>query len=144
MATTLTRPDEPGSPAAEEETRPRRLPRASKAAFVLGMLFTLLIFGSWLSSAIFDFEEEATVGREVFGNIPDELVLAFYAVLVVLVLWGGYHFSVRVQNWERGGPDRRATTTKNVGRRLRDFRAGVYMQTLMRDKGAGLMHSMIY
>ena len=41
MATTLTRPEEPDSPGADEETRPRRLPRASKAAFVLGMLFSL-------------------------------------------------------------------------------------------------------
>ena len=33
---------------------------------------------------------------------------------------------------------------KNVGRRLRDFRAGMYMQTLLRDPAAGVMHSMIY
>ena len=38
----------------------------------------------------------------------------------------------------------RKTTAKNAGRRLKDFRAGVYMQTLLRDRGAGLMHSMIY
>ena len=29
-------------------------------------------------------------------------------------------------------------------RRLGDFRAGVYMQTLMRDPAAGIMHSLIY
>ena len=50
----------------------------------------------------------------------------------------------RVRNCERGAPDRRATTAKNVGRRLRDFRAGVYMQTLLRDPAAGVMHSLIY
>ena len=33
---------------------------------------------------------------------------------------------------------------KNIGRRLRDFRAGIYMQTLLRDPAAGVMHSMIY
>jgi len=37
-----------------------------------------------------------------------------------------------------------AATKKNVKNRLRDFRAGAYMQTLLRDGGAGLMHSMIY
>ena len=45
---------------------------------------------------------------------------------------------------ERGAPDRRATNPRTIGRRLRDFRAGAYMQTLLRDAGAGLMHSMIY
>ena len=53
-------------------------------------------------------------------------------------------FSQRVKNWERGAPDRRATTTKNAKRRLADYRAGVYMQTLLRDPAAGLMHSLIY
>ena len=33
---------------------------------------------------------------------------------------------------------------KNVKRRLADFRAGVYMRTLLRDPAAGLMHSLIY
>ena len=49
-----------------------------------------------------------------------------------------------MKNWERGGPDRRRTTTKNVKRRMADFRAGVYMKTLLRDPAAGIMHSMIY
>jgi Fe-S oxidoreductase len=53
-------------------------------------------------------------------------------------------FAARVRNWERGGPDDRSTTRKNIARRLRDFRAGVYMQTLLRDPAAGLMHSLIY
>jgi Fe-S oxidoreductase/nitrate reductase gamma subunit len=53
-------------------------------------------------------------------------------------------FSWRVRNWERGGPDDRRTTRANVGRRLADFRAGVYMQTLLRDPVAGVMHSLIY
>jgi hypothetical protein len=34
-------------------------------------------------------------------------------------------------------PDRRRTTPKNVKRRLADFRAGVYMQTLLRDPPPG-------
>ena len=33
---------------------------------------------------------------------------------------------------------------RNAKRRLADFRAGVYMRTLLRDPAAGLMHSMIY
>jgi ferredoxin/nitrate reductase gamma subunit len=62
----------------------------------------------------------------------------------VLLVYGAVLFSFRVRNWERGAPDDRGTTTRNIGRRLADFRAGVYMQTLLRDPVAGLMHTMIY
>ncbi|MEK9838772.1 MAG: heterodisulfide reductase-related iron-sulfur binding cluster, partial [Ilumatobacter sp.] len=41
-------------------------------------------------------------------------------------------------------PAKRRKTTNNVNRRAGDVRAGVYMQTLLRDSAAGLMHSMIY
>jgi Fe-S oxidoreductase/nitrate reductase gamma subunit len=80
----------------------------------------------------------------VFTNIPAAWKLGFYTVLPVLFLYGAVLFSYRVRNWERGAPDRRATNGENVKRRLRDFRAGAYMQTLLRDPVAGVMHSMIY
>src|SRR4051812_41653689 len=41
-------------------------------------------------------------------------------------------------------PDRRTTSPKTLPKRLGDFRAGVYMQTLLRDPAAGAMHSLIY
>jgi Fe-S oxidoreductase/nitrate reductase gamma subunit len=59
-------------------------------------------------------------------------------------VYAGTQFSYRFRNWERGGPDRRDLTPKNAKRRLGDFRAGVYMQTLLRDPAAGVMHSLIY
>src|SRR5947208_5773806 len=62
----------------------------------------------------------------------------------MLLVYGAYNFSLRVRNWQRGGPARRATTRDNVGRRLGDYRAGVYMRTLLRDPAAGAMHSLIY
>src|SRR5207248_3369834 len=46
--------------------------------------------------------------------------------------------------WERGKPDNRSTTPENAKRRLADFRTGVYMQTLLRDPAAGIMHSLLY
>ena len=88
--------------------------------------------------------DDSDVQREVFGNIPSVWKLVFYTVLPVLVLYGSVLFSQRVRNWERGAPDNRKTTAKNAGRRLKDFRAGVYMQTLLRDPAAGIMHSLIY
>jgi Fe-S oxidoreductase/nitrate reductase gamma subunit len=84
------------------------------------------------------------VSREVFAGVPGALQVAFYTVVPVLLVWGALRFADRVRNWERGGPDRRRTTPKNVKRRLADFRAGAYMRTLLRDSAAGLMHSLIY
>ncbi len=80
----------------------------------------------------------------MFGGIPVALVVCFYIVVPVLLIYGAVLFAQRTKNWERGRPDNRATTPENVGRRLRDFRAGAYMRTLLRDPAAGIMHSLIY
>mgnify|MGYP006266238731 CR=1 FL=1 len=82
--------------------------------------------------------------REVFEGIPGPLQAAFYTILPIMLVWGAFRFADRVRNWERGAPDRRRTTAKNAKKRMADYRAGVYMQTLLRDSAAGLMHSMIY
>ena len=87
---------------------------------------------------------DSPISRRVFGNIPSALQAAFYTILPVMFLAGAWLFSQRVKNWERGAPDNRRTTKENAGRRMKDFRAGVYMKTLMRDPAAGIMHSMIY
>src|SRR5947209_11366692 len=55
-----------------------------------------------------------------------------------------WRVSIRVRNYVRDQPDNRRTTRHNLHRRLADFRAGVWMQTLLRDLAAGLMHSFIY
>ena len=89
-------------------------------------------------------KSDSPIHRTVFVNIPGAIQVAFYTVIPVLLIWVGIMFSFRMKNWERGAPSQRRTTTKNAKRRLKDFRAGVYMQTLLRDAGAGLMHSMIY
>ena len=47
------------------------------------------------------------VSREVFDGIPGPLQVAFYTVIPVLLVWGAFEFAKRVQNWERGAPDRR-------------------------------------
>ena len=104
-------------------------------------LFTLV---SGILPQITNWHDDKSPSREVFGGIPGALQVAFYTVIPVMLVWGAIVFADRVRNWERGAPDRRRTTTKNVNRRLADFRAGVYMRTLLRDSAAGLMHSMIY
>jgi nitrate reductase gamma subunit len=104
-------------------------------------VFTLV---SGIVPMITGWHSDSEITREVFEGIPGPIVAAFYTVVPVLLVWGAFAFADRVKNWERGAPDRRRTTPKNVKRRLADFRAGVYMKTLLRDSAAGLMHSFIY
>jgi Fe-S oxidoreductase/nitrate reductase gamma subunit len=87
---------------------------------------------------------DSPISRHVFGNIPSAVEAGFYTVLCLLFLAGAFATANRMKNWERGTADDRRTTKTNAKRRMGDFRSGVYMQTLMRDPAAGIMHSMIY
>ena len=87
---------------------------------------------------------ESNISRRVFGNIPSAVQAGFYTVLCLLFLAGAFATANRMKNWERGQADDRRTTKANAKKRMGDFRSGVYMQTLMRDPAAGIMHSMIY
>ena len=99
---------------------------------------------SGVAATVFQFHDDSAVQREVFDNIPGPLKLAFYTVIPMMFVYGAVLFSYRVRNWERGGPDKRDITPKNAKKRMGRLRAGLYMQTLMRDPAAGIMHSMIY
>lgn len=103
-----------------------------------------VVAASGLIGALVSTPDRSPVGRDVFSGVPHALRAVFYAVTVALVLAAGYLFSQRVQNWERGQPDRRRTTAANRSRRLADLRSGLSMQTLLRDPAAGVMHSLIY
>ena len=104
-------------------------------------IFTAL---SGLAAEVFAFKTEDPVHRTVFENIPGSIRLAFYTLLPMIIMYGAWVFSLRMKNWQRGKPDNRATTTENAKHRLADFRAGVYMKTLLREPAAGIMHSMMY
>jgi Fe-S oxidoreductase/nitrate reductase gamma subunit len=110
----------------------------------LGALIATGTAASGIASVLEQWHDNSPIRREVFGGIPGGFVLAFYIVVPLVLLWGSINFANRVKNWERGAPDKRATTPKNVKKRFGDFRAGVYMQTLLRDPAAGIMHSFIY
>jgi nitrate reductase gamma subunit len=115
-----------------------------QVAIAVGAVMAVLFGGSGVTATLAQWHDDSAVQREVFGNIPSVWIAVFYILVPILVLYGAVLFSQRVRNWERGAPDNRKTTSKNAGRRLKDFRAGVYMQTLLRDPAAGLMHSLIY
>jgi Fe-S oxidoreductase/nitrate reductase gamma subunit len=72
------------------------------------------------------------------------LKVAFYGAVATMLLVVAWLASLRVRNYERGLPDDRRTTRKNVEKRAKSYRRGVWMQTLLRDPAAGLMHSLLY
>ena len=110
----------------------------------LGIGMGAFILLSGVLPQITHWHNENEVHRTVFGNIPGPIQIAFYTLIPVMVVWGAFRFADRMKNWERGAVAKRRTTVKNAKRRAADFRAGVYMRTLLRDSAAGLMHSMIY
>ncbi len=113
---------------------------------VIGLGFGIALFtaASGVVPILTDWHDDSSVSREVFGNVPAPLKLAFYTLIPLLLVYGAWLFAMRVKNWERGRPDNRRTTIANAKRRAGDFRAGVYMRTLMREPAAGVMHSAIY
>jgi len=129
--------------ATTASPRARRI-KPSHIALGIGVGLGLVTGGSGIVATLTQQHDESPITRQVFDNIPSAYRAVFYTVLTVLFVGAAYLFSQRVQNWERGQPDRRATTAKNAKKRATDFRKGVYMQTLLRDGAAGVMHSLIY
>ncbi len=117
---------------------------AAHISIAIGVGLALVTAASGVAGAFNTAHPEDKVSREVFWNVPDPVELAFYIALPLLFVFGGISMANRVKNWQRGTPDNRSTNAHNVKRRMGDFRSGVYMQTLMRDRAAGLMHSLMY
>lgn len=124
----------------ETTETPRRRPTAADLVGAAGVLVAASVLALWFLGSLPD-HPVFEVGREVFGNIPTPLVALFY-VGVAAGLWLSVHlFSLRARSWQRGKPERR---TGRWLERIKRLDAGLRMKTLMRDRGAGLMHAMIY
>ena len=124
----------------QEEVAARRLPPASMILEGLGVAGALGTIGLGLLGTLPE-HPEVEIGREVFGNIPDSIVVVFY-VAVAAFTWFTFHLlAERAQSWQQGTADRRVGSWK---KRTRELSAGLRMKTLMRDRRAGLMHSLIY
>jgi Fe-S oxidoreductase/nitrate reductase gamma subunit len=122
----------------------RYLPRPHQLVLIIGFLVALGALASGIAPEITEWHDDSRIAREVFVNIPAPLEVAFYLAVATGLFLVSWLVSLRVRNYERGRPDDRRTTKGNVHRRLRDFRAGVWMRTLLRDPAAGVMHSLIY
>ena len=125
-------------------SRPKLRVRPFWIPIILGAGVATLTAISGILGAVAPEEDNSKVQRMVFDNIPSAMRAIFYASLPVVFIAIAWLFAQRMQNWERGQPDDRRLTAKNAKRRFGDFRAGVYMQTLLRDPAAGVMHSLIY
>ena len=122
---------------------PKRL-RPYQLSIAIGLGMGVFTMASGIVPQFTKWHGTSEKSREVFEGIPGPIQAAFYTILPIMLVWGAFRFADRVRNWERGAPDRRRTTVRNAKNRLKDYRAGVYMQTLLRDSAAGLMHSLIY
>jgi Fe-S oxidoreductase/nitrate reductase gamma subunit len=111
---------------------------------VLGVLVMLGAIASGVVPRITEWHDDSSVGREVFANVPDAVYWLFYVVVPLALFACAFLVAQRVRNYQRGQPDDRRTTKQNAKRRLEAFRSGVWMQTLLRDPAAGVMHSCIY
>ncbi|MEQ8437900.1 MAG: (Fe-S)-binding protein [Ilumatobacter fluminis] len=129
--------------ASNDQQADKRI-RPYQLAIALGCGIALFTVISGIVPMITGWHNDNEWHREVFGNIPGPIKVAFYTVIPLVLVWGSFEFAKRIKNWERGAPAQRRTTKKNAKKRAEDYRAGVYMQTLLRDSAAGLMHSMIY
>ena len=138
MATSTTERPAPVAAAA------RRV-RPSDVVLAIWVGFAIVTIVSGVTGVIFEFHDDSAVSREVFGGIPSPLQLAFYVVTPLLIVAAGFLFA-RAGPQLGAGRARRPRHDREERRSgaSRDFRAGVYMQTLLRDPAAGLMHSLIY
>ncbi|MFI5054391.1 MAG: iron-sulfur protein, partial [Acidimicrobiia bacterium] len=120
------------------------LPKPHQFVLAVGALVALFTLVSGIAPRITEWSEGSPISRVPFGDVPDAMYWAFYVTAATMLFVCAWLVSQRVRNYERGAPDDRSTTKKNFHRRIRDFRAGVWMQTLLRDPAAGVMHSFIY
>ncbi len=93
---------------SKRRVKPNQLPIA------IGVLVAAVTVASGIAATTLQFHDDSPITREVFGGVPSAWKLVFYTVLPVLFVYGAVLFSQRVKNWERGQPDNRATTSKNV------------------------------
>jgi len=119
-------------------------PRPQQLVLAFGLAIFVVSVVSGIVPRITEWEDDSPVTRQTFGNVPDPLYWAFYAAVPVMLFVTAWLVALRVRNYQRGRPDNRRTTRTNLHRRLADFRAGVWMRTLLRDPAAGAMHSAIY
>lgn len=115
-------------------------PRVSQVLETLGVLGAVATLGLGLLGTLPE-HPHFEVGRVVFGNVPDAVVVVFYLGLSAFIYLTFHLFALRSASWSQGGSDRR---TGDWGARLGRLYEGLTMKTLMRDRRSGVMHALVY
>ncbi len=125
--------------AENEKDRPALL-SASNVFYALAAISAIGIpLAGWIGT--FPDHAEAEIKRDVFVNIPSSLQTLFYVGTGAFLGIMFYLFALRAKNWQRGAGELRKGL---LARRVKRLEEGLRMKTLLRDRVAGLMHSMIY
>jgi len=119
---------------------PRRRITFSRILMALVVIAPLGTMGFWWLGSLPD-HYDPEVGRQVFGNVPGAVVALFYIGVGAFLGLTAYLFAIRARNWERGGADRR---TGHWWARLKGLWRGLSMSSVLEERAAGIMHSMIY
>src|SRR5262245_2800797 len=102
------------------DSTPKRF-KPSQFVIAIGIFMAVFTVVSGVVPLITEWHDDSPIARETFWGIPGPFQIAFYTVVPALIVWGAFQFAARVDNWERGGPDRRRTSTRTIKRRLADF-----------------------
>ena len=111
-----------------------------RAMWVLAVVLPACVALLWWLGSLPD-EAHPAIGRVVFGNIPDALIVLFYVASIAFVGVFAYLFALRAKNWDRGSFEER---TGQWWRRIRELERGLTMRSVMERRDAGVMHAMIY
>jgi Fe-S oxidoreductase/nitrate reductase gamma subunit len=81
-----------------------------------------------------------TPTREIYWNIPGHNFLyVLFAIVLIIFIYGFYQ---RIRLWRLGQPEDRS---KQIGRRILNvLKNGIAQVSVMREKGPGLMHFLIF
>jgi hypothetical protein len=79
----------------ETDATPRRI-RPHHLAIALGLAIAVFTALSGIVPVITDWHNENAIHREVFGDIPAPLTVAFYTVIPIVLAWGAFRFADRM------------------------------------------------
>jgi len=113
---------------------------AMRFVWALAAVLPVSVLVLWWLGSIPD-EHHPEVGRVVFGNIPDPLIVLFYVASTVFVALFAWFFVARAKNWMRGADESRLD---RWWQRLRELERGLSQRSVFEDRAAGLMHLAIY
>jgi Fe-S oxidoreductase/nitrate reductase gamma subunit len=116
--------------------------RLTVSRLLLGLAIAMppfLLLFWWLGTL--PAEPHPAIGRLVFGDVPRPVVALFYIGVGLALGLAVYFFYLRARNWERGAGESRLGLWR---RRAFEFLRGVTMASVLEERAAGIMHSMIF